>query len=240
MARAQAAGVKYILTVGTGKPDADFFLRARSAAEQYGMVYFSLGVHPHDAKDYDEGVENSIKQTLKASPKSLAWGEIGLDYYYEHSPPEVQRDVFSRQLRAAKELNMPVIIHSREADAETIETLQTAYGPTERAGVMHCFGGGPALADAALDLGFMISFAGNVTFKKAENLREAARRIPLDRLLVETDCPYLTPVPFRGQRNEPARARETLICLADLLGVAPERLAQATTENFQRFFRLGE
>ena len=168
----------------------------------------------------------------------VALGEIGLDYHYDNSPREVQREVFARQLRLAREEGLPVIIHSREADEETAEILQDELAGSGTRGVMHCFGGGPSLAEAALALGFCISFAGNVTFKKAEALREVAAVVPLERLLVETDCPYLAPVPHRGRRNEPAYVVETARFLAELRGVSHEELGRVTSENFARLFGI--
>jgi TatD DNase family protein len=173
------------------------------------------------------------------SKRVVALGEIGLDYHYDNSPREVQRDVFARQLRLARAERLPVIIHSRDADAETLEILRAEYEGAERGGVMHCFGGGPALAEGALGLGFYISFAGNVTFKKADALREVALTVPAQRLLVETDCPYLAPVPHRGRRNEPAHVVETARFLAGLRGVSPEELGRVTSENFWRLFGVG-
>ena len=150
----------------------------------------------------------------------------------------MQRDVFARQLRMAREAGLPVIVHSREAEEDTVEILRAESGVGGRGGVMHCFGGGPRMAEDVLELGFMISFAGNVTFKKAEPLREVARLVPLERLLVETDCPYLTPVPFRGRRNEPAHVVEVARCLAGLYGMETEEIGRVTAANFARFFRL--
>ena len=236
--RARSAGVRFILNVGTGDPLSGAFERAFAVAEQYEGVYAAAGVHPHDAKLYDDCAEERIKHLLSTSPKALAWGEIGLDYHYEHSPRDTQRKVFTRQLHLARELQWPVLIHSRAAAEETIELLQTEYGLTERAGIMHCFGGGLELAQAALELGFLISFAGNLTFKNAANLREVAQTIPLDRLLVETDCPYLTPVPYRGKRNEPARVAEVAAELAKIHGLETEALGARVTANFLRFFRI--
>ena len=169
----------------------------------------------------------------------MALGEIGLDYHYDNSPRDVQREVFARQLRLAREEGLPVIIHSRDADGDTLEILRAEYAGAGRGGVMHCFGGGPALAEGALGLGFYISFAGNVTFKKADALREVARTVPLERLLVETDCPYLAPVPHRGRRNEPAYAAATARFLAGLRGVGVEELGRTTSENFARLFGVG-
>ncbi|HWS88565.1 MAG TPA: TatD family hydrolase [Pyrinomonadaceae bacterium] len=234
--RARAAGVRAILNVGTGDPHGGNFERASRVAETYEDVYFAVGVHPHDARLYDDTAERYVGDLLRGNTRAVALGEIGLDYHYDHSPREAQREVFARQLRLAKRLSLPVIIHSREADGETLEILRAEYAGAERGGVMHCFGGGPALAEGALALGFYISFAGNVTFKKADALREVALAVPPDRLLVETDCPYLAPVPHRGRRNEPAYVAATAHFLADLRGASPEELGRTTSENFSRLF----
>ena len=236
--RARAAGVRAILNVGTGDPQSGAFERAVRVAEAYEDVYAAVGVHPHDAKLFNEEAAERLKRLVRESPSVIAWGEIGLDYHYDHSPREVQRDVFRRQLRIAGEANLPVIIHSRAADDDTVSILREEMAYEGARGIMHCFGGSPEMAQSVLDLGFMISFAGNVTFKKAEDLREVAGRIPLDRLLAETDCPFLTPVPFRGRRNEPARVREVAECLAGLHKVTVEEMGRITTENFGRFFNL--
>lgn len=236
--RARAAGVVAMLNVGTGDPHSDDFSKAVAVAEQYDDVFASVGVHPHDAKLYDDKAESHLV-ALARSENVIAWGEIGLDYYYDHSPRDVQRDVFRRQIRTAKELGLPIIIHSRDADDETVEiiTEECTYDGF-RGGIMHCFGGTAEMAKALMPLGFMISFAGNVTFKKAENLRDAARVVPLEKLLVETDCPYLTPVPFRGKRNEPAMLVHTARFLAEFYGIGFEVLAEQTTRNFLDFFNV--
>ncbi|HEX8706829.1 MAG TPA: TatD family hydrolase [Pyrinomonadaceae bacterium] len=236
--RARDAGVCAILNVGTGDPHSGTLERAVAVAEQHEGVYAAVGVHPHDASLFDEEAERRIKSLVAGSPRVIAWGEIGLDYHYDHSPREVQREVFARQLRLARAAALPVIIHSREADAETLEILRAELKDAERPGVMHCFGGGPELLRGVLELGLMVSFAGNVTFKKAESLREAALDVPLERLLVETDCPFLTPVPFRGKRNEPARVVEVARFVAGLRGMETEELGQLTADNFARFFGL--
>jgi TatD DNase family protein len=238
VARARGASVRAILTVGTGDPHSGNLERAVAAAEKYEGVYAAVGVHPHDARLFDERAETRLKELIERSRRVIAWGEIGLDYHYDNSPREVQRDVFARQLRLAREADLPVIIHSREADDETVEILRAELSGAKRRGIMHCFGGSTEMAESVLELGFMISFAGNVTFKKAENLREAARRVPLDRLLVETDCPYLAPVPFRGRRNEPSYVLETARCLGELRGLDAEEVGRLTTANFARFFGL--
>jgi TatD DNase family protein len=238
IARAREAGVRAILNVGTGDPHSGSLERAVAMAESYAGVYAAVGVHPHDAKLFDERAAERIRQLVKNSSRVIAWGEIGLDYHYDHSPREVQREVFVKQLRMARRAALPVIIHSREADEDTVSILRAEWGAHEPFGIMHCFGGGMEMAEHVLALGFMISFAGNVTFKKAENLREIARHVPLDRLLIETDCPYLTPVPFRGRRNEPARVVEVARRLAELRGVELEEMGRITTGNFARFFSL--
>ena len=244
--RARAAGVVAMLNVGTGDPRSDDFRKAVAVAETYDGVYASVGVHPHDAKLYDDAAENHLIELAK-SEKVIAWGEIGLDYYYDHSPRDLQREVFRRQISTAKSLGRPIIVHSRDANDDTVEILtetfseQTENGKVKAEhgpGIMHCFGGTPTMAEALLQVGFLISFAGNVTFKKAENLREAARVVPLDRLLVETDCPFLTPIPFRGKRNEPSYVVHTAKFLAEFYRVEFERLAEQTTRNFLDFFKI--
>lgn len=258
--RARDAGVAAMLNVGTGDPNSDDFRRAVAVAEKYENVFASVGVHPHDAKLYDDKAENHLVDLVKSSKKVIAWGEIGLDFYYDRSPRDAQVEVFRRQIKKARELGLPIIVHSRDADDETVEILTKEFADSSKPiadsynlensfqlsapslqpnpGIMHCFGGTPEMAESLLQLGFLISFAGNVTFKKAENLRDAARVVPLDRLLVETDCPFLTPVPLRGKRNEPSFVVHTAQFLADLYGVEPETLAAATTKNFLDFFNL--
>lgn len=262
--RARDAGLAAMLCVGTGDPHNGEIAKAVAVAEKYESVYASVGVHPHDAKLYDDAAEANLIELAK-SDKVIAWGEIGLDYYYDHSPREVQRDVFRRQIRTAKSLNLPIIIHSRDADDETVEILTAEFARSadtpvriegssremswrrsdahsdksvRAPGIMHCFGGTAKMAEALMPLGFYISFAGNVTFKKAENLREAARVVPLDKLLIETDCPFLTPLPHRGKRNEPAMVVHTAEFLADLYKVPVETIADQTTKNFLDLFKL--
>ena len=250
--RAKDAGVEAMLNIGTGDPHSDDFRRSVAVAEKYDNVFASVGVHPHDAKLYDDKAENHLVELVKSSAKVIAWGEIGLDYYYDHSPRDVQIEVFRRQIRTAREVGLPVIIHSRDANDETVQVLtEECAGRTEngkrktdneegtfRGGIMHCFGGTPEMAKALMDIGFLISFAGNVTFKKADNLRDAARVVPLEKLLIETDCPFLTPVPFRGKRNEPSFVVHTAQFLADFYGIELEVLANRTTRNFLDFFKI--
>lgn len=237
LARAQAAGVGVILTVGTGEPHAQTLPRAVALAQQHPQVYAAAGVHPHDAKAYDQSTEELLHELMQ-QPKVLAWGEIGLDYYYDHTPRQQQREVFARQLQQAAQCGKPVIIHTREADADTLAILREAAQTGPLRGVMHCFGGGRELLEGALALDFYISWAGNITFKKATHLREMAQLVPLTRLLVETDCPYLTPVPYRGKRNEPCRVKDTAHYLAQLRGL-PETLLETTVQaNFERLFEI--
>ncbi|HYJ45583.1 MAG TPA: TatD family hydrolase [Pyrinomonadaceae bacterium] len=236
--RAREAGVRAILNVGTGDPHSGAFERAVEVAERYEGIYAAVGVHPHDARLFDEAAARRINNLIERSRRIIAWGEIGLDYHYDNSPRDVQRDCFRKQLRMAREADLPVIVHSREADRETVEILSEELAGDRRCGVMHCFGGSLEMMEALVERGFMISFAGNVTFKKAENLREVARHVPLERLLIETDCPYLTPVPFRGKRNEPARVVEVARCLGEVRRMSVEEMGALTAENFRRFFGL--
>ncbi|MBD0326775.1 MAG: TatD family hydrolase [Pyrinomonadaceae bacterium] len=236
--RARAAGVVAILNVGTGDPHSGTLERAVKVAETYEGVYAAVGVHPHDARLFDESAERRLESIVSESKCVIAWGEIGLDYHYDHSPRDVQREVFARQLRLARAASLPVIIHSRSADDDTVAILREEWQGAEFGGVMHCFGGSVEMARSVLELGFTISFAGNVTFKKAENLREVARLVPPERLFIETDCPFLTPVPFRGKRNEPARVVEVARCLAELRGLEADEVGRITAENFFRFFKF--
>ena len=252
IARAHDAGVTTMLNVGTGDPHRGAFERAVELAEKHPQIYCAIGVHPHDAKLFDGTAERRLIDLAKQSARVVAWGEIGLDYHYDHSPRDVQREVFRQQLQIARSLNLPVIIHSREADDDTISILRqelSGRGPgvspviqaqdgraASRAGVLHCFGGSLTMAEQAIELGFYVSFAGNLTFKKADDLRDIACALPIERLLVETDCPYLTPVPFRGKRNEPARVVETAKFLAELRGVSADEIGRVTTDNFARLF----
>jgi TatD DNase family protein len=232
--RARAVGVSVILNVGTGDPHSEAFDRAVELGKTHESIYTAIGTHPHDARLYDDAAEEKIKNLIN-NERVIAWGEIGLDFHYDNSPRDVQVEVFKRQLRAARECDLPVVIHTREAESETIEILQNEY---DGSGVFHCFSGSMDLAQRAIEIGFMISFSGIVTFKKADELRAIAKEVPLDRLLIETDCPYLTPIPYRGKRNEPAYVVEVARRLATLHDVNIEDMARITTENFNRFFGL--
>ncbi len=238
--RALTAGVTTILNVGTGDPHSDAFERAIELGVKHDSIYTAIGTHPHDARHYDELAEAKTKRLISQSKRILAWGEIGLDFHYDNSPREVQTAVFARQLRCASELNLPVIIHTREAETETIEILKSEFANSEKRGVFHCFSGSLELAKAAVGLGFFISFSGIVTFKKAEELREVAKFVPLDRLLIETDCPYLAPIPFRGKRNEPAYVVEVARCIAGVRNLEVEEVGQVTAVNFAKLFQPDE
>ena len=235
--RAEDAGVLTILNVGTGDPHSGALERAVEFGRSHENIYTAVGTHPHDARLYDDAAEEKIK-TLVRGERVIAWGEIGLDFHYDNSPRDVQVAVFKRQLRAARECDMPVIIHTREAEAETIEILRSEYAGTQRGGIFHCFSGSQELAQAALELGFMISFSGILTFKTADDLREVAQHVPLARMLIETDCPYLSPIPYRGKRNEPAYVIEVARTLGELYDVELEAMAYLTSDNFRRFFGL--
>jgi TatD DNase family protein len=229
--RAWDSGVQRILTIGNGKGPDDMGCGI-PIAEAHSWIFTSVGVHPHDASKVEPS-HYEIMERLAEHPKVLAIGETGLDYHYDYSPRETQRQVFRLQLELAAKVALPVIVHTREADEDTEQILR-AVGPAR--GVLHCFTSSPSLADAALEMGFMISFSGIVTFPNAASLANIAGRVPADRLLVETDCPYLAPVPYRGKRNEPAFVVNTAQFLATARGVTLERLAAQTSENFTRLF----
>ena len=231
--RAKAAGVGTMLTISTKLSE---FPRVLEVAEAYPDVYCSVGVHPHEA-DREEGATDAAKiAALTQNPKVIGIGETGLDYYYGHSSRDNQRAAFNAHLDAARETGLPVIVHSRDAEADTMELLRAAAAKGRLTGLIHCFTGTQALADCAVELGFCISFSGIVTFKNAEELREIAKKVPAARLLVETDAPYLAPVPNRGKRNEPAFVTYTAALLAELRGTTPDVIAETTSANFFRLF----
>ncbi len=245
--RAAVAGVSTILLIGSGDGPGTLDCAIRLAESLAGpdspALYATVGVHPHEAAKVREGDYDELAQ-LARHPRVLGWGEIGLDYYYDHSPRAVQQEVFIRQMELARAAGKPIIIHNRpsaqsdNAWQDCLALLRRHWAAAGLGGVLHCFTGEWEHAQAALEMGFLISFAGNVTFPKAQNIREVARQAPLDRILIETDCPYLAPAPHRGQRNEPAFVVETGRALAELRGIAPEELAAATAANFQHFFRM--
>jgi len=234
--RALAAGVERMLVIGTGEgpPDLEAGIRL---ADRHQPIYATVGIHPHDASKAMPDTYTRLRELLK-QPKVVALGEIGLDYHYDHSPREVQRAVFLEQMLIAGEARKPVVIHTREAWEDTIALLETYWRPYGLGGIMHCFSGNADQAALCVDLGFHLSFGGIVTFPKSADVQEAARRTPPDRLLIETDAPYLAPVPYRGKRNEPAFVAETARKLADLRGVAAEEIARITSENFLRLCKI--
>ena len=230
--RALEAGVSRMLAIGAGEGPPDLEAGVR-LAEAYPFILATVGVHPHDASKANKDTFKRL-EALLSHPKVVALGEIGLDYHYDFSPRDKQREVFVEQLRLARDASKPVIIHTREAWRDTIALLDEHWRPAGLGGIMHCFSGGPAEAGQAIALGFHLSLAGIVTFPNARNVREAARQAPLDKLLVETDAPYLSPAPRRGKRNEPAFLVETARKLAELRQTSYETVAAATTENFNR------
>ena len=231
--RALAAGVERMVVIGTGDgpPDLEAGIRL---ADRYDPIYATVGVHPHDASKATPETYKHLRELLQ-HPKVIALGEIGLDYHYDHSPRETQREAFLEQMLIAGEARKPIVIHTREAWEDTIALLEVYWRPYGLGGIMHCFSGGPDQAALCLDLGFHLSFGGIVTFPKSAEIQEAARRAPADRILIETDAPYLAPVPHRGKRNEPAFVAETARKLAELRGVTPEEIARITSENFLGF-----
>lgn len=229
--RAWDAGVRRILTIGNGSGP-DGMGCGIPIAEAHDWIFTSVGVHPHDAVKCTERHFDQMR-TLASHPKVVAIGETGLDYYYDNSPRDVQQAVFRRQLRIARELKLPVIIHTRDADDDTEKILQEE-SPLN--GVIHCFTSGERLARVAVELGFGISFSGIVTFPKSGHISTVAREIGADRVLVETDCPYLAPVPNRGKRNEPSFVADTCRFVAQLRGISQSELASITSLNFNRVF----
>jgi len=238
IARAKDAGLERALTI-LAAGDAKEAAQAGRVLALWPECRLSIGVHPHAASafaDRPEGAADAVREQVGKTPDARAIGEIGLDYHYDFAPPDVQRPVFRAQVTLARELGLPVVIHTREADEDTVRILREAGGGEVR-GVLHCFTGGPALARAGLDLGLYISFSGIVTFPKAGELRDTARGVPLDRVLIETDSPFLAPVPLRGKRNEPAHVARVARAVAALHGISPEDAADRTAANFHALFR---
>ena len=231
--RAREAGVTNMVAIGTGNgpPDLEAGIRL---ADRHDFFYATVGVHPHDAsKQFDDQHLAALTQ----HPKVIAIGEIGLDYHYDFSPRETQKAVFIQQMEIAAAAKKPIVIHTREAWDDTIQLIRDHWNPNQ-GGVMHCFSGNPEQAKQALDLGFYLSFGGIVTFPKALDIQESARQCPADRILIETDAPYLAPVPKRGKRNEPAFMLETVRKLAQLRAVPEKQIAESTTKNFLRLCSL--
>ncbi|HHB75544.1 MAG TPA: TatD family deoxyribonuclease [Desulfobulbus sp.] len=231
--RAADAGVSAIITIGI---DAASSKQAVKLAERFTQIYAAVGIHPHDAANATEE-DFKIMTELAAHDKVVGYGEIGLDYAKKYSPKKIQQQIFSRQLQLAKELNIPVIIHDREAHEDTLCLLQE-HAPYPAGGIMHCFSGDMTLAEKIMDLGFLISIPGIVTFKNAYSLHEVAATLPLGSMLIETDGPFLTPVPYRGKRNEPGYIIHTAQKIAELAGIPLRHVAAATTANAQSIFKF--
>ena len=232
LARARAAGVGVCVSIGT---ELKRFSGVKAVAEAHDNVWCSVGVHPHESEK--ELLDDEAALIAEAAhPKVVAIGETGLDYYYEHSPRQPQQANFRSHIAAARQTGLPVIVHTRDAVDDTIHILREEMAKGAFKGLIHCFTGTQKLADAALELGLYISVSGIATFKNSQPLRDVIKSVPLDRLLVETDAPYLAPVPHRGKTNEPAFVAHTAAMLADLKGVSGQELADATTENFFRLF----
>ncbi|HEX2714882.1 MAG TPA: TatD family hydrolase, partial [Candidatus Acidoferrales bacterium] len=235
--RARQAGVRLLLAIGSG-PGPEQLDAALPFAEQHDWIYSTVGIHPHEAKLAREEHFDQLDR-LARHPRVIAWGEVGLDYHYDHSPREVQQRVFRRQLDQARAAKLPIVIHCREAWPDCLAILAESWRSAGLGGIFHCFSGTLDQARRGIEMGFLVSFAGNVTYPKSQDLREAARELPLDCLLIETDAPFLAPQPHRGKRNEPAYVAEVARTLANVRNLAPEEVAATTSANFCGFFRLG-
>ena len=244
IARARAAGIETIVAIGNGDGPTNFDCGIE-LAEKYDFIYATIGIHPHEAKLADQAAFDRMEQLAKR-PKVIAWGEIGLDYFYDHSPRDLQQQVFVKQMGLARAAKLPIVIHCRPSENsvdawnDCLGLIREEWAPSGLGGILHCFTGNAEQAKRALDMGFMVSFAGNITFPKAQQIRDAALAVPIDRMLIETDSPFLAPVPHRGKRNEPAFVKEVARQLGELRGFPAEEIGRQTTQNFQRFFSLHE
>jgi TatD DNase family protein len=236
--RARAAGVTTLLAIGTG-PGAHKLDAALPYAEVHEWIYTTVGIHPHEAKEVTQAHLDALARLAK-HPKVIAWGEIGLDYFYDHSPRDVQERVFREQMELAAAAKLPIIIHCRDAWADCLRMIEEVWRPTGLGGILHCFTSTLEDARRGLDLGFMVSFAGNSTYPKTQNLRYVAKVLPIENILIETDAPYLAPQPYRGKRNEPAYLAEVARILASVRDLAAEEFAVRTAGNFRRFFHLSQ
>jgi TatD DNase family protein len=246
--RAKEAGIEGYLAIGNGDgPDtADCGIKLAEKYDgkpEYPRIWASVGIHPHEANLASDAANAQMLEWARNS-RVIAWGEIGLDYFYDHSPHEVQKTVFLQQMELAQAAKLPIIIHCRPSDNsknawdDCLSMIAERWKSAGRGGILHCFTGGVEHASRGLDMGFLISFAGNITFSKAQPLRDAAKIVPLDRMLIETDSPYLAPIPHRGQRNEPAFVTEVARQIGELRNLSAEQVGLETTQNFYRFFRL--
>jgi TatD DNase family protein len=244
IARARETGVEMLVAIGNSDGPVNFDCGIL-LAEKYPFIYATIGIHPHEATLADQAALDRMAELAKR-PKVIAWGEIGLDYFYDRSPRDVQQRAFIQQMELARQAKLPIVIHCRPSDNsenawdDCLRLIAEQWVPSGLGGIMHCFTGNTAQAMRALEMGFMISFAGNITFPKAQQIRDAALEVPLDRMLIETDSPFLAPVPHRGKRNEPAFVKEVARQLGELRGLLPEDVGAQTTQNFQRFFSLHE
>ena len=244
IARARESGVEALVAVGIGDGPQQVDCGIR-LAEKYDFIYATLGIHPHEARLADEAAYQNMER-LARHPKVIAWGEIGLDYFYDHSPRDTQQQVFTRQMELAASAKLPIVIHCRPSEGSDdawqtcLALIREHWATKGLGGILHCFTGNWPQAKSALDMGFMVSFAGNVTFSKAQQIRDAAMEVPLDRMLIETDSPFLAPVPHRGKRNEPAFVKETAQKLGELRGLTAEEIGGRTSRNFYNFFKLTE
>ncbi len=244
IARARESGVETVVAIGSGTGPGSLDCGIQ-LAEQHEFIYATIGIHPHEAKLATEADFQELGR-LARRPKVIAWGEIGLDYFYDHSPRDVQKQVFLKQMELARAATLPIVIHCRPSDSsdnaweDCLALLQEKWAPSGLGGILHCFTGTWPHAKRALDMGFMISFAGNVTFPKAQQIRDAAQEVPLDRMLIETDSPFLAPVPYRGKRNEPALVKEVARKIGELRGLSTQEAGRKTAANFYDFFKLAE
>lgn len=240
--RAREAGITNMLAVGTGDGPGTLDCAIR-LAEKYESVFATIGIHPHEAELAKDSDFEQLEQ-LAHRKKVVAWGEIGLDYFYDHSPREIQKNVFIRQMELARTAKLPIVIHCRPSEnsenawEDCLALIEQHWKPSGLGGVLHCFTGNWAHAKRALDMDFMISFAGNITFPKAQQIRDSAAQVPPDRMLIETDSPFLAPVPHRGKRNEPAFVKEVARQIGELRGNSAEEIGRQTSENFYRFFAI--
>ena len=236
LARARKAGVQTLLAIGSASGPENLEA-AIPFAEKHDWIYATIGIHPHDAKLATEGHFERLRD-LASHPRVIAWGEIGLDYYYDHSPKDTQVQVLRRQLHMARLAKLPVIIHCRDAWDDCLRILREEWRDTGLGGILHCFTGSRSDAERGLEMGLLVSFAANLTYPKMAHLRESARDLPLDRVLIETDSPFLPPQGLRGKRNEPANVVEVARTLATVRNLTPEEVASATAGNFRHFFHL--
>ena len=242
IARAREAGITNMLAIGTGDGPGTLDC-ALKVAEQHDFIYATVGIHPHEAQLAKDSDFAELVQ-LSRNEKVIAWGEIGLDYYYDHSPRDVQQNAFIRQMELACTAKLPIVIHCRPSDnsdnawEDCLALIEQHWRPSGLCGVLHCFTSTWPHAKRALDMGFMISFAGNITFPKAQQIRDSAMQVPLDRMLIETDSPFLAPVPYRGKRNEPAHVKEVARQIGELRGLSTDEVGEQTSGNFLRFFSL--